>query len=512
LKKRISVIDLFAGPGGLGEGFYKYKSGKKFGPTVSIEMDKSACETLKLRKLFRMLNARDKKKYYEIIRINKRISWNEIKKVFNNYQNQIDASVWNHELGSKTFTEKETIKEIKRRLDNLGHRKNDPLIIIGGPPCQAYSLIGRASRKQMKVRGDYTPEEDHRHFLYQWYLNIIPEFKPEVFIMENVPGILSSEINGKRIFETILEDLRGLGYELHSLKADQQTDLFNDNKDFKLKASDYGVAQDRQRVIIMGVRKDVAKNKKIPALSNSDLNNVASILSDLPPLRSGLSKIDKKNTKDGMDHWKDQLRQKHWNGFEGIEDDLRRELKKTIKSIQIEEFTHNRGGTYVTDSNYGKSNSMSSELSDWYVDENLGGYLNHESRSHMDCDLRRYLFNSVFTKVRGKPPLLGDYPRFLLPDHKNKESGNHKDRFRTIDGRKPSKTVTSHISKDGHAFIHFDPQQCRSLTVREAARIQSFPDNYFFCGNRTQQYHQVGNAVPPYLAFQIARVVDEVLN
>tara|TARA_B100000674_G_scaffold184351_1_gene149363 strand:+ start:14 stop:430 length:417 start_codon:yes stop_codon:yes gene_type:complete len=130
----------------------------------------------------------------------------------------------------------------------------------------------------------------------------------------------------------------------------------------------------------------------------------------------------------------------------------------------------------------------------------------------MDCDLRRYLFNSVFTKVRGRAPLLTDYPDFLLPDHKNKKSGNHKDRFRTIDANKPSKTITSHISKDGHAFIHPDPLQCRSLTVREAARIQSFPDNYFFCGNRTQQYHQVGNAVPPYLAYQIAETVQKILE
>lgn len=508
--RKASIIDLFSGPGGLSEGFFQHSAGKSFGPFVSVEMDPIACNTLRLRKLFHKLERKDKRKFYELAKSGRSLTWDSIEEEFLDHSDYLKNSVWEHTLGD--LSAEETCKAIAGRLKKLGHKKGDELVLIGGPPCQAYSLIGRASRKQMKAKGKYTPEEDHRHFLYQWYLNIIPEFKPEVFIMENVPGILSSEINGKRIFETILEDLRGLGYELHSLKADQQSDLFNNNTDFKLKASDYGVAQDRQRVIIMGIRKDVAKNKKIPTLSNSDLNSVANILSDLPPLRSGLSKINKKNTKDGMDHWKEQLRQKHWNGFEGIDDDLRKELKKTIKSIQEEGFKNDRGGSYVPCSNYGKSNSLSSELKDWYVDVNLGGYLNHESRSHMDSDLRRYLFNSVFTKVRGKPPLLGDCPRFLLPDHKNKDLGNHRDRFRTIDGKKPSKTVTSHISKDGHAFIHFEPEQCRSLTVREAARIQSFPDNYFFCGNRTQQYHQVGNAVPPYLALQIARVVDEVLN
>ncbi|MDB3994997.1 DNA cytosine methyltransferase [Gammaproteobacteria bacterium] len=509
MKKLITIIDLFAGPGGLGEGFSKRKI---FGSSLSIEMDPVACKTLKLRKLFRSLKSDDKKFFYDLLEEGSSFSWERAEDIFEDYAEDIETSVWNHELGSKNTSQEQTIKEIKRRLKRLGHVKENPLIIIGGPPCQAYSLIGRASRKQMKIHGTYKPEEDTRHFLYEWYLNIIPSFKPHVFVMENVPGILSSKVNGQSMFPKILEDLEGLGYDLLSLNEGGQRDLFSATKDFKLKASDYGVPQDRERIIIIGVRKDLNINKDIYLKKANEFNSVSSVISDLPLVRSGLSKIDKKKAIDDVVLWKEQLRQKYWNSFEGIDGDIKKELKKFIKDIHDEKFQFDRGEGFLKSKNYGNTNNFSSDLKDWYIDNNLKGYLNHESRSHMDCDLRRYLFNSVFTKVRGRAPLLTDYPDFLLPDHKNKKSGNHKDRFRTIAANKPSKTITSHISKDGHAFIHPDPLQCRSLTVREAARIQSFPDNYFFCGNRTQQYHQVGNAVPPYLAYQIAEVVHKILD
>ena len=507
--ENITIIDLFAGPGGLGEGFSKKKN---FGLSLSIEMDPVASETLKLRKLFRLLKQKDKNIFYNLFQKDKKLTWEKVKHVFQDYGESVENSVWNHELGSRNLSQEQTIIEIKRRLKKLGHLKKNPLIIIGGPPCQAYSLIGRASRKQMIIQGTYVPKKDERHFLYEWYLNIIPSFKPHVFVMENVPGILSSKVNGQSMFPKILDDLESLGYDLLSLKEESQRDLFSITRDFKLRASDYGVPQDRERVIIIGVRKDLNVNENIFLKKAEEFNSVRSVISDLPFIRSGLSKIDKKKVVDDIASWKEQLRYKYWNSFEGIDADIKKELKRLIKDIHEKKFPLERGRTFIKSKNYGKTNKLSSELSDWYLDENLGGYLNHESRSHMDCDLRRYLFNSVFTKVRGRAPLLTDYPDFLLPDHKNKKSGNHKDRFRTIDANKPSKTITSHISKDGHAFIHPDPLQCRSLTVREAARIQSFPDNYFFCGNRTQQYHQVGNAVPPYLAYQIAKKVQEILD
>ena len=153
---------------------------------------------------------------------------------------------------------------------------------------------------------------------------------------------------------------------------------------------------------------------------------------------------------------------------------------------------------------------------DWYCDGSIGGVCNHASRPHMHSDLYRYLFVASYARAFGRSPELRDFPPALLPKHKNvldKEKQEYfDDRFRVQLIDKPATTITSHIAKDGHYYIHYDQTQCRSLTVREAARLQTFPDNYLFCGTRTEQYVQVGNAVPPLLAIQIAELVAHVLQ
>jgi DNA (cytosine-5)-methyltransferase 1 len=153
--------------------------------------------------------------------------------------------------------------------------------------------------------------------------------------------------------------------------------------------------------------------------------------------------------------------------------------------------------------------------SGWFLDRRIGGALQHAARSHMPSDIQRYFYAACYAKLHGHSPKLAEFPRRLWPAHRNaKAAANGKmfsDRFRVQAKGRPATTVVSHMSKDGHYYIHYDPVQCRSLTVREAARLQTFPDNYFFEGARTDQYRQVGNAVPPLLARQLATIVADIL-
>jgi DNA (cytosine-5)-methyltransferase 1 len=151
-------------------------------------------------------------------------------------------------------------------------------------------------------------------------------------------------------------------------------------------------------------------------------------------------------------------------------------------------------------------------LDGWYQDGKLNFVCNSTTRTHILLDLYRYLFASVFAEIFGVSPKLSEFPEALLPEHANAKSGHFDDRFRVQIADQPSSTITSHLAKDGHFFIHYDPEQCRSLTVREAARLQTFPDNYFFEGPRTAQFSQVGNAVPPFLAHQIAEVIWNIFH
>jgi DNA (cytosine-5)-methyltransferase 1 len=226
-------------------------------------------------------------------------------------------------------------------------------------------------------------------------------------------------------------------------------------------------------------------------------------IQDLPPLRSRLSR-----EKDSREAWVETI-QKVLNYKTLAEDpELFEVMKRAASKLDHSE----------TGSEYVKTEKRPFWNQEWFFDENLEGVCNHSARSHISKDLWRYFYAACFSHVRQKSPLLDDFPHFLLPAHENVEQRNSEDeqvfadRFRVQLKHRPSTTVTSHISKDGHYFIHPDPTQCRSLTVREAARLQTFPDNYYFMGPRTAQYHQVGNAVPPLLARQIAQIVSTLFR
>ncbi|WP_241509535.1 DNA cytosine methyltransferase [Pseudomonas ovata] len=524
LSEPIQIVDLFAGPGGLGEGFTSLGEGNRFEIVVSAEKDPKAWQTLRLRAFYRLLKKHKSSHLHEYYDFCNDPSAPD---VF--LPSEETAELWERsadEARCITLGSVEGNRELDDAL-NAGLRKDRPWVLIGGPPCQAYSLAGR-SRNQ--ANANYKAEEDHRHFLYKEYLRIIRERQPSVFVMENVKGILSSKVNDERIFSNILKDLSDPHQALHESGSGKRYHIYslvtgahfspNDNVDkidpraFVIKAEEYGIPQARHRVILLGISEDCLPEStaQIKLSRNEPSVSVAQIIGDLPRLRSKLTK-----TVDSTDNWTSVIQEQasYLQSKTAITD--------TISTSMWKSFTHITHMLTAPDSHGGKRVKRNIERSDgdigipqlnqWFHDPELGYWLNHEVRGHMQSDLRRYLFASVYAEHTGASPK--GHKDFnlegLAPDHKNWKSGVFSDRFRVQLKDKPATTITSHISKDGHYFIHYDPTQCRSLSVREAARIQTFPDNYFFQGNRTEQFHQVGNAVPPLLASKIAKVVFRLL-
>jgi DNA (cytosine-5)-methyltransferase 1 len=405
------------------------------------------------------------------------------------------------ELGNEQFTDGHVDSLIRKRLNGT-----KDWVLIGGPPCQAYSNVGRS-----RV-GGISPN-DHRVYLYQQYLRIIDVHRPAVFVMENVRGLLSAQINGASVFEQILKDLALDGaYTIHSFVKPVAK-----NTDYLIKSENYGVPQKRHRVILLGLRSDIEHNGIY--LTPKKEVDLKSVISTLPAIRSGLSKKFKgfsgtkayvtgrqarlyEPVEDTFDNWMKAIQSCHTE----LENS---ELADLSLSCELNELSKGKefiGGPYHLDAKH--------PLNSWYSDPLLDGVSNHSSRDHQWDDLKRYFFAALFSKKHNRFPRLEDYNRFsaeLVPKHENAHTDKFNDRFRVQLPDVPATTVTSHIAKDGHYFIHYDPQQCRAFTVREAARVQTFPDNYIFLGSRTAQFHQVGNAVPPFLALQLAQVVSNVL-
>lgn len=514
----IKVVDIFAGPGGLSEGFAAVTDARGkpvFDVALSIEKDEQAHATLLLRTFFRLFPKSAPADYYRLLR-------GEIgqEELFNAHPSEAQvakARSWHATLGPGG----EDHATVRRRI-RAAIGTDTSWVLIGGPPCQAYSIAGR-SRNQGKP--DYDPAKDDRQRLYVEYLQILAEHRPAVFIMENVKGLLSATLKNELVFHRILEDLRDPakalaregrggthvrkgGYRIRSLTEDH---VFENGtlKGSVIEAEKYGIPQARHRVILLGIRQDI-DGVRPNTLSTQKTVAASCVIGSMPRLRGGLSP----QSMDSALAWKDALQSQadsRWvnAGTRKVADEsLSWFIRDKLAELTLPR--SDRGAEFV------ECDATTAHASDWFADVRIGGVCNHSSRGHMPSDLHRYFYAACYAKYHGRTPTLKHFPTDLLPDHVNVDdaigNGHFSDRFRVQVGSRPSTTIVSHISKDGHYYIHPDPLQCRSLTVREAARLQTFPDNYFFCGNRTTQYTQVGNAVPPLLARQIGEIVHDLLK
>ncbi|MDG6249410.1 MAG: DNA cytosine methyltransferase [Methanocalculus sp.] len=413
------VLDMFAGAGGLTEGFSRHN----FNIISHIEMNAHAAQTLETRALYHNLAAKGHLDiYYHYY--NQDITRDEFLKECESLGIH-DTGVINRELSPST--EDFIIQMVYDRLYELGREEVD--VIIGGPPCQAYSLIGRG-RDPNKMRND------PRNHLYLHYLRFIHEFKPEIFVFENVPGLISARKG--EIYTDFLRRVDQLGYNTHP-----EPRILN--------ARNFGVLQDRKRIIFIGWKKE--HDFEYPDFETKDNpHQVWDVLKDLPELEPGTGT-------DGPQRYRAGRPREYL---------LKYDLRNGQKSVR-----------------------------------------HHVARSHIDRDREIYRIAIRMWNKNKKRLRYNEIPE-NLKTHKNQSS--FLDRFKVVDGNGLSHAVVAHLSRDGHYFIHPDIKQARSLTVREAARLQSFPDNYLFEGPRTAQYVQVGNAVPPLMAKEIAREIKILLT
>ena len=417
------ILDLFSGAGGLSEGFFRIDA--TF--VGHIEMDRHACETLRTRTAYWNLKKKNQLNIYHDYLLQKITRDN----LWEKSGVATSDEIINAAIGDGTY---ETIVETVKH--NLAAKKKKSVdLIIGGPPCQAYSLIGR-SRMGEKVHSD------HRNYLYEYYVKFLHEFKPKLFIFENVPGLKNA--GGGKYYKSLMRALRKEYYV-------PEPQIQN--------AKDFGVLQNRRRYIIVGARKDLANIIDINNLVNEAKDKkkpdaiVADLFDDLPPLEPGQS-IGGKN--------------------------------KYIRAS----------------SEYLKYSKIRSE--------NFNILTQHIARPHNDRDRNIYKEAIRVWNREGKKMKYTDLPPEWMT-HKNTSS--FLDRFNVVKKEEAvTQTMVAHIAKDGHYFIHPDIKQRRSISVREAARIQSFPDDFFFEGPRTAIFTQIGNAVPPLMAEKIAEKISAILS
>lgn len=507
------VVDLFSGPGGLAEGFSAFRSPagrRRYRVVLSVEKDPDAYRTLRLRAFLRRFGTDFPAEYYDFLNgvTTKEPDWAKLHP--GHWAAACDETQC-VELGTHDASD-----FMQDRIARIRAEHRERTVLLGGPPCQVYSVAGR-SRNSGKA--GYNADEDDRQLLYEPYVQVLSKLRPALAVMENVKGMLSARRNGNLIFSEVMHKLRHAGgsdaYRLFALASRSGTCFRSEGwkpKDFLVRAEEHGVPQSRHRVFVICVRSDVAEvlpEERLPRLrQREDTVSVHDLISAMPKLRSRLSQSDDSAS------WQDNVR----SSCELIlanrpmmsldeERRFRMALDQALFTAKgsVLPWREARGGLALP-------SGCPADLRDWISDERIKLLPNNETRGHIPADLARYLFAAAFARAFGRSPKTPDFPEALMPDHVNWNTGKFDDRYRVqlLDG--PSTTVTSHLSKDGHYFIHPDPAQCRSLTVREVARLQTFPDNYFFHGSRTQQYIQVGNAVPPFLAHQIARTLWGILD
>ncbi len=416
----IKFLDLFAGASGLSEGFVQLN----FKPIAHVEMDVAACYTIKTRIAYHWLVSTKNEKIYDAY-LNGKISRDEL---YSQIPDRLISSVINEEIDEKT------LPHIFSKIDSILSNNNLDLI-VGGPPCQAYSLAGR-SRDKNGMKGD------KRNYLYLYYAQFLEKYKPRYFVFENVIGLLSAKDEfGQLYFDKMLTLFKEHGYT---------------TKYRVLDASDFGVPQSRKRIILVGKLNSKKDFFPFPEKLNSKVTVEETFL-DLPKLKAGQG------------------------------------------THQLQKLTAILKDAYLV-----KSGIRS---------PNINNVTWHLTRPHHNRDLEIYKIATRLWSRNGKRLKYNDLPD-NLKTHKNKES--FLDRFKVVASEQPCHTVVAHISKDGHYYIHPDNSQNRSLSVREAARIQTFPDSFYFESisskpSRTAAFKQIGNAVPVVLAKSIAFKLRELI-
>lgn len=412
----LNFIDLFAGAGGLSEGFIQ--SG--FNPIAHVEMNRYAADTLVTRSAYYYLKKVKKENlYYEYLK--GKISREKLLSL-------IPKTIKDTVL-CETMSEK-SLPNIFKTIDGILKLRNITSVdvIIGGPPCQAYSLVGRAQSSHMEK----PMSEDPRNDLYKLYARFLKKYQPKMFVFENVMGIETA--NGGSTWKNVQKYLKRVGYEIECHEQNAQN---------------FGVLQSRRRMIIIGWLKN-SGNKYPDFVPNVSKAIVNDLFVDLPKLTPG---------------------------------------KKATS------YNKSEASDYVISTGLRTSNDVLTL---------------HECRPNKERDIEIYKIAIALWNKKHQRLNYNDLPE-ELKTHKNRKA--FVDRFKVVEGdQNCCHTMLAHISKDGHYFIHPDIRQHRSISVREAARIQSFPDNYYFEGPRTAQFVQIGNAVPPLMAKGIALEIKKQLS